>query len=50
MNVSSLVFNFTAFAFVTMHCQNVRVVFNFAETVHTEIHEINPTRNLRLLQ
>ena len=36
MNVISLVFNFADFAFVTMHCQNVRVVFNFAETIHTQ--------------
>ena len=35
MNVISLEFNFVDFAFVTMHCQNVRVVFNFVETVHT---------------
>ena len=31
MNVISLEFNFADFAFVTMHCQNVNVVFNFAE-------------------
>ena len=35
MNVISLEVNFTDFAFVTLHCQNVCLVFNFAETVHT---------------
>ena len=38
MNVVLLEFNFTDFCIcyiVTMHCQNVRVAFNFADTVHT---------------
>ena len=37
MNTLQLEFNFTDFAcyIVTVHCQNVCVVFNFTETVHT---------------
>ena len=34
MNIISLEFNFADFAFVTLHCQNVHVVFNFEEMVH----------------
>ena len=33
MNVSLLEFNFTDSEFVTIHGQNVHMVFNFAETV-----------------
>ena len=42
MNVISLEVDFADFAFVTLHCQNVCLVFNFAETVHTRNSQNKP--------
>lgn len=48
MNVRSLEFNFADFYIVTIHDQNVGVVFNFAEIVRPRIKAFTVTDNAQV--
>ena len=50
MNVSSLVFNFVDFVFVTLLQCTAKMFVLYLISQKRFIREINPTQNLRLLQ